>query len=241
MTVKKTSVVLTFDQAIEAVCADLRQYDPQIVLIGGLLQLISGGSIAVKSDLAKNGAWISQPGQRRMRWIAGPELVEEACRLLVDAELEPEVLAAVCTRVFHSRSVVDTDPATGRQGLRIDTGIETYRCRQCGRCCRALAYHDAVTAEDVACWKKLQRNDILAWVGVYKRNNRTAYRIWQKPGTRRLAEICPFLKYDSPRNRWLCRIHDVKPAICRQYPVSRKHARMTRCPGVDRPTGAKSG
>jgi Fe-S-cluster containining protein len=34
------------------------------------------------------------------------------------------------------------------------------------------------------------------------------------------------------RNRYRCTIHDIRPTICRQYPGSRKHARMTGCRGV---------
>ncbi|OQY08333.1 MAG: hypothetical protein B6I22_00910 [Desulfobacteraceae bacterium 4572_123] len=45
---------------------------------------------------------------------------------------------------------------------------------------------------------------------------------------------CPFLKKIPSENRRLCAIHDIKPAICRQYPVSRKHALITGCPGFDK-------
>jgi Fe-S-cluster containining protein len=52
-----------------------------------------------------------------------------------------------------------------------------------------------------------------------------------KPGTREFAEACPFLQQKPAENRWICRIHNVKPQICRNYPVSRKHAVMTGCSG----------
>ena len=76
------------------------------------------------------------------------------------------------------------------------------------------------------------RDDVLKWVGVYRNDrNRTVYRIWTIPGTRRLASVCPFLEHEPTENHWLCQIHEVKPTICRNYPVSRKHALMTGCPG----------
>lgn len=54
------------------------------------------------------------------------------------------------------------------------------------------------------------------------------------PGKNQLADTCPFLKKIPAENRWVCKIHDIKPAICRRYPVSRKHAVMTGCPGFDK-------
>jgi Fe-S-cluster containining protein len=126
------------------------------------------------------------------------------------------------------------DPQTGCRGICIETGMESFYCRQCGRCCRTLDYHSGITAEDVASWQESGRADILEWVGVTRSNCLVpVYRIWVTPGTNQLAEVCPFLKRQSSENRWLCRIHDVKPKICREYPVSRKHALKTGCRGFE--------
>lgn len=48
----------------------------------------------------------------------------------------------------------------------------------------------------------------------------------------RIAKTCPWLKRLPDRDRYACRIHDVRPSLCRQYPGTRKHARMTGCGGV---------
>ena len=83
-------------------------------------------------------------------------------------------------------------------------------------------------------WEQTGRSDVLEWVGAFKKDGReTVYRIWMKPGTRTFAETCPFLQKIPHENKWICRIHDVKPRICREYPVSRKHAIMTGCPGFE--------
>ena len=71
---------------------------------------------------------------------------------------------------------------------------------------------------------------------IRQRDGTVAYRIWMDPETRKIQDGCPWLKKDSESNRHLCLIHDVRPAICRQYPGSRKHARMTGCPGFDAQT-----
>ena len=97
-----------------------------------------------------------------------------------------------------------------------------------------LDYHNDVTAGDVARWQQADRTDIMDWVGVFRKNGQnTIYRIWMKPGTREFAETCPFLQKKPHKNQWFCQIHDAKPQICRQYPVSKKHALMTGCPGFE--------
>ena len=73
--VKKESLFLTRKEALEAICRDFRQYDPQIMLFCQIIRLISGGSIVLKREGQKNGAWISLPGRRNMRWMDGPEMV----------------------------------------------------------------------------------------------------------------------------------------------------------------------
>jgi len=232
--VAKQSIFLTTEQAVDAICCDFRQYDPQILLFCGIIRLLFNGDIVVRRDIQKNGTWISRGKDENMRWMDGAKLAEYLCESLIAMNLNPELLTAICARVFQTRVFPVVDPKTGGCGVRIETGMESYVCRQCGRCCMSLDYHDTVTLQDVEKWQALGRADILERVGVYPRPGRkTAYRIWMIPGKNQPAETCPFLEKIPAENRWICRIHDVKPTICRQYPVSRKHAVMTGCPGFD--------
>ncbi len=231
----KDTIFLTTSQALDAICIDFRQYDPQTMLFCGVIRLISGDSIHLKREPPKNGAWVNRSGSAKMKWLTGNELIEFMCRAVRKTRWDPQLLAAVCGRVFQTRAVPAEAPRTGEPGIRIETNMAGYTCRQCGRCCRILDYHDEVTAEDVARWKALQREDILKWVQAKKiKDHDTAYRIWIEPDTGRVADPCPFLKQDPTRNRWECRIHEVKPAICRHYPISRKHAVMTGCRGFEK-------
>ena len=230
--VKKESLFLTRKEALEAIRRDFRQYDPQIMLFCQIIRLISGGSIVAKREGQKNGAWVSLPGHRNMRWMDGPGMVEYLCESLGSEKLSVPMLASICARVFHTLTYKDVDSATGQEGIRIETGMEDFVCRQCGHCCNTLDYHREVTEEDVARWQELGRSDILRWVSVFEgEGNKKSYRIWTAPGSTDLAESCPFLKRISSENRSVCLIQDVKPGICRQYPSSRKHAVMTGCPG----------
>jgi Fe-S-cluster containining protein len=232
--VEKDSILLTMEQAIVAVCLDFRQYEPQLLLFNEIIAVISNGDITAKREMGKNGLWISMPGEKRMRWLEGSVLINSMCEILDHCKPDPKVLSAVCARVFQTRALPSTDPTTGQPCIRILTGMEDFNCRQCGECCRSLDYHNAVTVHDVAYWEEIGRQDVLDWVGTFRKNDQEpVYRIWIKPGTREFAETCPFLEKIPHENHWTCRIHDVKPRICREYPVSRKHAVMTGCPGFD--------
>lgn len=232
--VEKDSIFLTIEQAIAAVCLDFRQYEPQVLLFSEIINVLSKENIIAKREIGKNGIWISMAGQQKMCWMEGSELIESMCEIISNSKPDPDVLAAVCSRVFQTRAFPEEYATNGQPGVRILTGMEDFTCRQCGKCCRTLDYHNEVTADDVTRWKQTGRSDIMNWVGVFQKDGqKAAYRIWIKPGTRTFAETCPFLKKKPHENRWICLIHDVKPQICRQYPVSRKHAIMTECPGFE--------
>jgi Fe-S-cluster containining protein len=225
------SIFLTAEQALKAVQLDFRGYGPQPMLFCGVLRLLFGENMIYQREIDREGLWIARKPQR-MRWFEGAELIDFMCRVLNAAELPPDRLAALCRLVFQAPCEPDADPETGRAGVRIRTGMDAFNCRQCGGCCRKLTYHDGMTEDDVNRLRALGRTDILEWVGVTQTaDGRPAYRIWVTPGTNRFALPCPFLKQGDSNDRWLCSIHDVKPQICRNYPVSRKHAMMTGCPG----------
>jgi Fe-S-cluster containining protein len=231
---QRDAIFLSIEEAVEAVCVDLQRYEPQIMVLCRTLSLVLGEGIVLKREGQKCGAWVSMQDRRHMRWMNGPELVGIACAALRSADRDPELMTSVCAGVFHERAWMERDRRTGQVGVRIETGMENFSCRQCGRCCMSLDYHDELTEEDVALWKGLGRTDILEWVrAVHPESGKEAYRIWTVPGTTRLADVCPFLKKIPSQNRWECLIHDVKPAICRQYPLTRKHGLMTGCLGFE--------
>lgn len=227
------TLFLTDREALEAIRLDFRGYGPQPMLFCEVLRMLFGQDMVYQREAGQEGLWIAE-GQQRMRWLEGIELIDFMCRILDTADLPPDRLAALCRLIFQASCRPDTHPETNRPGIRIKTGMESFVCRQCGRCCSKLTYHDCMTEDDVARLKALGRTDILEWVGVTRTaDGRTAYRIWVTPGTNRFAVPCPFLKQGACNDQLICGIHDVKPQICRNYPVSRKHAQMTGCPGFD--------
>ena len=229
------ALFLTVEEAIRAICIDFHQYGPQPMLFAEIIRLISHDSVHIKRVPGKEGAWITRAGHTPMRWVEGPQLIEFMCNTIQNTRWDIDLLTDVCRRVFQARVMPANDPETGRDGVLIHTEMQDYTCRQCGNCCRQLDYHKELTQADVDLWKKLGRGDILQWVEAIRHKDAPVeYRIWVSPKTHRVAETCPFLQKDPTANRWRCRIHDVKPGICRQYPISRKHARMTGCPAFDK-------
>lgn len=238
--VNQSSIFLTRREAIDAICIDFQQYDPQIMLFAEVLRLITDDTLHLKREPGENGAWINDPGRTTMHWLEGSDLIAFMCDAIRRAEWDDDLLAAVSQRVFQSRVSPDVDPDTREPGIRIDTHMEDFRCRQCGNCCDSLDYHHEVNEADVSLWKATKRTDIMKWVEVTTGKDRTtAYRVWVSPKTGQVATPCPFLKKDPSSPRRQCSIHDAKPGICRQYPVSRKHAVMTGCLGFHPPTPEK--
>ena len=185
------------------------------------------------------------PGMSTCGWLsAGRRCFKSARGIWASAsvdELEQtrpplEVLAAVCRRVFRTVAQPGESDRSGEPGIWLFTGMEDFSCRQCGHCCRNLDYYDQLTEADYNRWQALGRTDILKKVRRVKlANNTFAYRMWERTGTGKTVSPCPWLHKIPTQNRWECRIHDVRPEICRQYPGSRKHAEMTGCPGVQTP------
>jgi Fe-S-cluster containining protein len=228
----RETIFLTRQQALEAVCMDFRRYEPQIMLFSEVLRVISENNAVIMQDVEREGRWVAAEPGSKMVWLEGRALGEWVCRALHENDPNEAVMVSICKRVFQTHAYPGTDPQSNQKGIFIETGMEAFSCRQCGDCCKFLDYHDALTAADVKRWKQLGRQDVLARVGVSRKADGTpTYRIWVEPEGTKLSAQCPFLKHLHAENRWICGIHDIKPRICREYPVSRKHGLMTGCPG----------
>jgi Fe-S-cluster containining protein len=81
------------------------------------------------------------------------------------------------------------------------------------------------TDEDIETWERAGRDDILAWTNYLG-------DLWISPVTGEEASRCPWLRKVRGQDRYICRIHDVKPEVCMDYPVSRKQVLEDGCPGA---------
>jgi Fe-S-cluster containining protein len=83
-------------------------------------------------------------------------------------------------------------------------------------------------------WEREWRYDILEWVDpIHFGDDECIYDIWISPITHDDVKRCPWLRKLPNQNKYICRIQDVKPEHCRDYPRSRKHAMKTGCRGFD--------
>jgi len=231
---EKESLFFTIDDALDAVCNAFTQYPSQLNLLSVIWPMVFGDGAYVLKDAGNRLVWAKIPGTPKLIQCSDAELKQRIVDQLRRLPPEPGCLAGICSLVFGAAVCADVGPDPDRPpGIRIDTDMAGFVCNQCGHCCRTLNFHDGCTRSDYHRWLDLGRNDILDWVGTIRRHGRvTTCRIWIVPGTNQFARTCPWLKKMPGRDQYACTIHDVRPTICRQYPGSRKHARMTGCRGV---------
>jgi Fe-S-cluster containining protein len=192
-----------------------------------------GKDVTVSEDLRGNGLWIVESGIRHTRKMKKTAPRKLADLLLNQLEARPSplgLLADVCSIIFEAPAWPGQDDGGRREGIWVDARMADFQCRQCGRCCRELNFRHQLLETDYQCWIQSGRNDILEWVAVHRRGGKIiSFSIWVVPGTLTFAAQCPWLRKTDIEGLWRCDIHDVKPEICRQYPGTRKHARMTGC------------
>ncbi len=128
--------------------------------------------------------------------------------------------------LYARTAMADTafpSPASRRRGIPPQPETKTgFACVRCGQCCRREGQVRLQHREIEVIAKQLCLA-VATFTADFTRlaPNRSGLILTTAPGG-----ACIFLQPDNT-----CRIHDVKPHICRNYPVSRKHARMTGCPG----------
>ena len=231
---EKDTIFLSYAEALKAVQNDLEQYPPQPLLFRHIAQLILGEKIHISEDKQRTGLWVGIDKKCKCRLITYDQLPRYLCSALEKVHPPLDLLAKICGCVFQEKAYPGSQNPGGEKGVSIETGMEDFICLQCGQCCRFLDYHQELTHEDYLMWRNLGRTDIIKRVGLLRNAGEiVAYRMWIDPVTRKLSGECPWLKNDSEKNRYTCQIHDVRPKICRQYPGSRKHARMTGCRAFD--------
>ena len=231
---ERDRIFLTPREGVDAIRADFSQYGPQKLLFLNLCPLIFDKDTLVVKDDRGEGVWMALSGLNR-RFMGYPELGEHLCAALERTPPPAALLADVCRQVFRTAVYPGRSEDGKDDGLWIETGMEHFRCRRCGRCCRTLMFHTECRVRDYALWESIGRKDIMDHVSLVRRDGKlVSCRIWVKPGTREYVQGCPWLRKIPDQNRYECGIRDVRPEICRQYPGTRKHAEMTGCIGFKR-------
>jgi Fe-S-cluster containining protein len=229
---RRDRIYMSRKEVLAAIRADFQQYAPQTRLFLELFPLVFGERAIISGTHRDDHLWMAERGGKMFK-ISYEDLGYRLCHELERTRPSLEVLAAVCRRVFRTDAQPVESSHSSQSGIWLFTGMEDFACRQCGHCCRNLDYYDQLTEADVNRWQEWGRKDILSKVRSVKQEGGTfAYRMWERPGSGVPGKPCPWLHKIPTQNRWQCRIHEVRPEICRQYPGSRKHAEMTGCPAI---------
>jgi Fe-S-cluster containining protein len=230
----RETIFLTRRETLRAIEIDFQQYRPQLRIWREITPMIMGKATHVIEDFDARRLWLVSGRRRRIRSITAKELGDHLVRGLERSALSLERLALICERIFQTNVWSGALNDGKKKGLCIETGMEEFECKKCGKCCQTLDYHDQLSERDYRFWQELGRRDLLKWVRrVQKNRHEFFYRIWVPPGALAVSDSCPWLSPIKTKTKtlWQCSIHSVKPEICRQYPGTRKHAVMTGCPG----------
>lgn len=91
-------------------------------------------------------------------------------------------------------------------------------CQQCGKCCIEFVSGFSATENDIIRWRQEKRDDILEYV-YFMDENETYGDLFFNPRTgEEIYTRCPFLRKIRNKNQYVCRIHETKPEVCRNYP-----------------------
>jgi Fe-S-cluster containining protein len=111
-----------------------------------------------------------------------------------------------------------------------------FNCTNCGKCCTHAPYTGTMSAheEDLQRWENADRQDILDTAFVFNwgvEEDRTA-DLWMDPktGDEVTSGICPWVKQVN-EDTWHCTIYELRPNVCRNYPVDREQRDSFGCPG----------
>jgi Fe-S-cluster containining protein len=88
-------------------------------------------------------------------------------------------------------------------------------CTQCGKCCLKYKGGDwlgSATEVDMLFWL-IRRPEVLDYVDDIRHD------LWISPITGEKMQRCPWLRKLPRQEKYICRIHDVRPEVCRDYPT----------------------
>lgn len=229
---KNNWIFLTEIEALDAIAIDFQQYGPQPRIFRELAPLILTHGYRIVHQGKDTGIWIQHGPDDPLQRVDDKNLGFYFCHLLETAPCPVDILARICAIVFKTRAVSQNSRQPECQGVWIENHMQNFVCCQCGHCCSELGYENECTKQDYDRWQALGRTDIIERVMIIQeKGQEPRYRIWLDKATGKLARTCPWLEPHPQSHTFNCRIQDVKPAVCQQYPFTKKHAEMTGCRG----------
>ena len=88
-------------------------------------------------------------------------------------------------------------------------------CTHCGKCCFKYEgdnWLGSATEADMLLWL-IRAPEVLDYVGD------NGFELWVSPETGKEMQRCPWLDKLPIQEKYECQIHDVRPEVCRDYPI----------------------
>lgn len=95
-------------------------------------------------------------------------------------------------------------------------GVVVQPCNQCGKCCLKYSAGSGLgsaTEEELELWRE-NRPDILDYT------DESLPDLWISPRTGEETNRCPWLRKLPLKEKYKCRIHDLRPNTCHYYPIN---------------------
>lgn len=181
----------------------------------------------------EKGVWFKAINANKEKFIRAFDFKEAAINLIPEVLARTDEIAEAYQWTKWVKASSGKGP-NGETGIWVETEMEKFQCIQCGNCCRNLfdAYSTSVDKDEINRWRAEERWDILRWVVIYDSDGEAVFGdIWISPNTGDEVSRCPWLRKLPKQEKYKCRIHNTKPAHCRNYPKSKKHALTTGCRG----------
>lgn len=97
---------------------------------------------------------------------------------------------------------------------------EGFECKRCGECCLRTEHAD-ICDEDIKNWKEKGRDDLYTKEMLIEWDYFGASGLFKNQNT----SICPFLRKVKGKKAYYCKINDMKPIFCRQFPKDKKQGK----------------
>lgn len=116
---------------------------------------------------------------------------------------------------------------------KIEPKLKNFRCKQCGRCCLKYGHKLQATEKDLRLWRRKNKKDIIARAKIITvgDNKIVAIDLWFNPKTGEQVSRCPWLQKLRNQEKYICRIYEVRPEACREYPINKTQALKDGCSG----------
>lgn len=106
--------------------------------------------------------------------------------------------------------------------------LQGFRCKRCGRCCFSLKNVD-LCDKDIEIWERAGRLDLIT----PKMQDE-----WERFGSSGLfrnktSKRCPFLRKVRNKKEYYCTLAELKPLLCRIFPVDKEHGKFCGCEGYE--------